>query len=120
MSGCISPTRIFIGKHCTELGGGKLVDRVGARTFPVATSSAANSAAIVRSQQNNPRPLQITLQCRRRATTSFQRLAIVPSKANFSCFGNHPDLESRLHVPRKVGTSGSVRIWQLPVCRPTS
>src|SRR5580704_5771066 len=58
-------------------------------------------AAIVRSQQNNPRPLQITLQCHRRATTSFQHLAIVPSKANFSCFGNHSNLESRLTVQEK-------------------
>src|SRR5580704_5395782 len=35
------------------------------------------------------------------ATTSFQHLAIVPSKANFSCFGNHSNLESRLTVQEK-------------------
>jgi len=41
------------------------------------------------------------LQRHRRATTRFQHLAVVPSKANFSCFGNHPDLESRLTFHEK-------------------
>lgn len=45
-------------------------------------------------QQDNPRPFQITLQCHRRAAPRFQHLAIATAKANFSCFGNHPDLES--------------------------
>src|SRR6266446_6893925 len=53
-------------------------------------------AAAFRRQQNNPRPLQITLQCARRATTRFQLLALLPRNADFSCFGNHPYLESRL------------------------
>jgi hypothetical protein len=42
-----------------------------------------------------------TLQRHRRAATRFQHLAIVPSKANFPCFGNHPDLESRLTFQEK-------------------
>jgi hypothetical protein len=45
-------------------------------------------------QQDDPRPFQITLQGHRRAATRFQRFAITTAKANFSCFGNHPDLES--------------------------
>ena len=53
-------------------------------------------AAPGRGQQNYPRPLQIALQCQRRATTRFKHLAIFPRKVDFSCFGYHPDLESRL------------------------
>ena len=54
-----------------------------------------------RRQKNNPCTLQITLQCYRRAATSFQHLAILAPKAHFSCFGNHPDLESRLTFQEK-------------------
>jgi hypothetical protein len=36
------------------------------------------------------------MQRQRRSATSFQHLAISRRKADFSCFGNHPDLESRL------------------------
>ena len=43
-------------------------------------------------QQNNPRPLQIALQCHRRA--SFEQLAIFPRKEDFSCFGYYPNVES--------------------------
>src|SRR6201993_4921914 len=53
-------------------------------------------AAPGRRQQDYPCPLQIALQCRRRATTRLKHLAIFPRKVDFSCFGNHPDLESRL------------------------
>jgi len=53
-------------------------------------------AAPGRRQQNYPRPLQIALQCYRRTTTRLKHLAIFPRKVDFSCFGNHPDLESRL------------------------
>ena len=55
-----------------------------------------SGAATSRRQQNNPGSLQITLQCHRRSATSFQHRAILPRNADFSCFGNHPDLESRL------------------------
>ena len=54
------------------------------------------SAPPGRRQQNNPSSLQITMQRQRRSATSFQHLAIFRRKADFSCFGNHPDLESRL------------------------
>ena len=53
-------------------------------------------AAPGRRQQNYPRPLQIALQRHRRATARFKYLAIFPRKTHFSCFGYHPDLESRL------------------------
>jgi hypothetical protein len=47
-----------------------------------------------RRQKNNPRPLQIALQCHRGAATGFKHLAIFPRKVDFSCFGYHPDVES--------------------------
>jgi len=47
-------------------------------------------------QQNYPRPLQIALQCHRRTATRLKHPAIFPRKVDFSCFGYHPDLESRL------------------------
>jgi hypothetical protein len=50
---------------------------------------------------NNPGTLQIALQRHRRSAASFQHLAFFPQKADFSCFGNHPDLESRLTFQRK-------------------
>jgi hypothetical protein len=53
-------------------------------------------AAPGRCQQNYPRPLQIALNCQRGATTRLKHLAIFPRKVDFSCFGDHPDLESRL------------------------
>jgi len=53
-------------------------------------------AAPGRCQQNYPRPLQIALQRHRRATARFKYFAIFPRKTHFSCFGYHPDLESRL------------------------
>jgi hypothetical protein len=37
----------------------------------------------------------------RRSATSLQLLAIAPPKSHFSCFGNHPDLESRLTLHEK-------------------
>src|SRR5207247_5372923 len=55
-------------------------------------------AAPVRRQQHYPRPLQIALQRRRRATTRLKHLAIFPRKVDFSCFGYHPYLESRLTI----------------------
>src|SRR6266852_2157695 len=58
-------------------------------------------AAPVRRQQNDPRPLQIALQRHRRATTRFKHLAIFPRKVDFSCFGYHPYLESRLTIQEK-------------------
>ena len=58
-------------------------------------------AAPGRRQQNYPRPLQIALQCHRRATTSRQNLAIFPRKVDFSCFGYHPNLKSRLTLQEK-------------------
>ena len=58
-------------------------------------------AAPVRRQQNYPRPLQIALQCQRRATTRLKHLAIFPRKVDFSCFGNHSYLESRLTIQEK-------------------
>ncbi len=58
-------------------------------------------AAPVRRQQNYPSPLQIALQRHRRATTRLQHLAIFPRKVDFSCFRNHPYLESRLTIQGK-------------------
>src|SRR6202040_565731 len=54
-----------------------------------------------RRQKNNPRPLQIALQCHRGAATGFKHLAIFPRKVDFSCFGYHPDVESRLTLYEK-------------------
>src|SRR5712671_7687321 len=58
-------------------------------------------AAPVRRQQHYPRPLQIALQRHRRATTRLKHLAIFPRKVDFSCFGDHPYLESRLTIQEK-------------------
>src|SRR5204862_1352742 len=58
-------------------------------------------AAPVRRQQNDPCPLQIALQRHRRATTRLKHLAIFPRKVDFSCFGYHPYLESRLTIQEK-------------------
>jgi len=52
-------------------------------------------------KQNDPCPLQIALQRPRRSTHSLQNLTVLPGKSNFSCFGNHPDLESRLTSQEK-------------------
>jgi hypothetical protein len=53
-----------------------------------------SGAAPGRRQQNNPRSLPIALQCHRGSATSLKHLAIPPRKADFSCFGYHPDVES--------------------------
>jgi hypothetical protein len=53
-------------------------------------------AAPGRRQQNYPRTLQIALQRHRRTATPLKHLAISARKVDFSCFGYHPDLESRL------------------------
>src|SRR6202011_5448206 len=58
-------------------------------------------AAPVSRQQNYPRPLQIALQRHRRATTRLKHLAIFPRKVDFSCFGYHSYLESRLTIQEK-------------------
>jgi hypothetical protein len=58
------------------------------------------SAATGRCQQNDPGSLQIALQRHGRSATRFQHPAIFPRKAHFSCFGNHPDRESRLTFQR--------------------
>src|SRR5467141_2395171 len=67
-------------------------------------------AAPGRRQQNYPRPLQIALQCHRRTATCFKHLAIFPRKVDFSCFGDHPYLESRLTIQEKwvLGTKDSM------------
>src|ERR1700758_4969400 len=77
-------------------------------------------AAPGRRQQDYPCPLQIALQCRRRATTRLKHLAIFPRKVDFSCFGNHPDLESRLTflgkrvlVPRQMSTGDRTILGRL-------
>jgi hypothetical protein len=58
-------------------------------------------AAPGRRQQNDPSPLQIALQCHRRAATCLKHLAIFLRKLDFSCFGYHPDVESRLTLYEK-------------------
>src|ERR1700738_2754419 len=72
-------------------------------------------AAPVRRQQNYPRPFQIALQCRRRAATRLKHLAIFPRKVDFSCFGYHPYLESRLTIQEKW-----VLVYNCPMYGPTS
>ena len=51
------------------------------------------STACGRRQKNYPRPLQIALR--------LKHLAIFPRKVDFSCFGYHPYLESRLTIQEK-------------------
>jgi hypothetical protein len=58
-------------------------------------------AAPRRRQKNYPRPLQIALQSHRGATARLKHLAICPRKVDFSCFGYHPYLESRLTIQEK-------------------
>src|SRR5262249_28626225 len=58
-------------------------------------------AASGRRQKNYPRPLQIALQRHRRATARLKHLAIFPRKVDFSRFGYHPYLESRLTIQEK-------------------
>jgi hypothetical protein len=52
-------------------------------------------------QQNDPSPLQIALHRHRRAATCLKHLATFLRKVNFSCFGYHPDVESRLTLYEK-------------------
>src|SRR5579863_7636047 len=52
-------------------------------------------------QQNNPSTLQINLHRARRTAPSFKLFAIAPPQSHFSCFGNHPDLKSRLTIHEK-------------------
>src|SRR4029077_19436711 len=59
------------------------------------------SAPASRRKQNNSGTLQITLQRPRRAAASLKHLALLRRKPDFSCFGNHPDLESRLTFQEK-------------------
>src|SRR5206468_1017220 len=54
-----------------------------------------------RRQQNDPSPLQIALQRHRRAATCLKHLAVFLRKLDFSCFGYHPDVESRLTLYEK-------------------
>src|SRR5437899_7492765 len=68
-------------------------------------------AAPGRRQQNDPSPLQIALQCHRRAATCLKHLAIFLRKPDFSCFGYHPDVESRLTLYEK---------WVLARCHNTN
>src|SRR5262249_27642493 len=67
-------------------------------------------AASGRRQKNYPRPLQIALQRHRRATARLKHLAIFPRKVDFSRFGYHPYLESRLTIQEKwvLGSSEGV------------
>src|SRR5262249_50878083 len=58
-------------------------------------------AAPRRRQKNYPRPLQIALQSHWGATARLKHLAICPRKVDFSCFGYHPYLESRLTIQEK-------------------
>src|SRR6516165_2002202 len=58
-------------------------------------------AASGRRQKNYPRPLQIALQRYRRATARLKHLAIFPRMVDFSRFGYHPYLESRLTIQEK-------------------
>src|SRR6202008_3263648 len=59
------------------------------------------SAPASRRKQNNSGTLQITLQRPRRAAASLKHLALLRRKPDFSCFGNHPDLDSRLTFQEK-------------------
>jgi hypothetical protein len=58
-------------------------------------------AAPGRRQKNYPRPLQIALQRHRATTARLKHLAIFPRKVDFSRFGYHPYLESRLTIQEK-------------------
>src|SRR5438552_3950337 len=71
-------------------------------------------AAPSRCQQNYPRPLQIALQRHRRATTRLKHPAVLPRKADFSCFGYHPDVESRLTIQEKW-VLAITAVYSLPV-----
>ena len=53
-------------------------------------------AAALRRQQHDPCPPHIALGRRRRPATSLKHLAFLRLQPNFSCFGNHPNLESRI------------------------
>src|ERR1700746_1231630 len=52
-----------------------------------------------------PQPESTFLPCIAATATRLKRLAIFPRKVNFSCFGYHPYLESRLTIQEK---------WVLP------
>jgi hypothetical protein len=53
-------------------------------------------AAALGRKQYYLRPLRVALRCARRSAASLKHLAYLRREPNLSCFGNHPNLESRL------------------------
>jgi hypothetical protein len=53
-------------------------------------------AAAFGRQQHYLRPLHVTLRRARRPAARLKHFAYLRPEPNFSCFGYHPDLESRL------------------------
>ena len=51
-----------------------------------------------RPQKHDPRSFQIALYRHRRPAATLQHITFLARKPDCSCFGNHPDLESRLTV----------------------
>lgn len=69
-------------------------------------------------QQHNSRSLHVSLGRRRRTKSPFQHRPLLRLKPHFSCFGYHPNLESRLTLQRKrVLASAGIRLsTSAPAC----
>jgi|SRR5688572_9408112 len=77
-------------------------------------------AAPLRRQQHDPRPLHVTLRRRRCPASRFKHLPLLRRQANFSCFGYHPDLESRITQEEKRVLGAKLHIdwsdeWSQPL-----
>src|ERR1700691_1917828 len=95
IEGLLTRTRLVFQPIQTVVGIAMPPAADNPRLNPNLLGNRTGAAAFSR-QQHNPRSLQILLHRTRRTATSLQLLAITPRKANFSCFGYHPNLESRL------------------------
>src|SRR6202007_1858851 len=76
-------------------------------------SNRTRAAALSR-QQHNPRSLHLTLRRARCPAARLKHLAYLRPQPNFSCFGNHPDLESRLTQEKKWALVATI----LPLIEP--
>lgn len=82
---------------------------IGKAPAPVADNAWLNPdllgnrtrATALSRKQYYPRPPDVTLRRGRCPAASLKHLAYLRLQPNFSCFGNHPDLESRLTSDEK-------------------
>src|SRR5436190_16679767 len=84
----LEPAKTVIGKAPPPMAD-------NARLNPNFFGDRSRAAALGR-QQHDPRPPHVTLRRARRPASRLKHLAYLRLQPNFSCFGNHPNLESRI------------------------